>query len=109
MGENANKLIFADGSAIQFAAGSSIHDFIGVYSSFAEVDDVRTRMTERNLKGATFNGETIDNIIPDHIKIIDAKYSENIEVHFICQERSTIEILQDQITELQKALAEITG
>lgn len=109
MAEIENKLILADGTEIQFAAGSTIRELIGVYSSFAEVDAVRALLTDENLKGATFNGEVVENVIRYDLSVTTYKDGENLEVHFRNMIKNDVDILKEQVTELQKALAEIIG
>ena len=106
--ENNNILVLANGHEFQFAAGSRVTDLIGVYEAFSEVDAVRVDLTAENLIGATFNGEVIENVVPDRI---NASVSDNglVTAHFINRAKTTEEIMQEQITELQEAVAEIAG
>lgn len=110
MPEINNKLILVDGTEIQFASGSVPLELIGVYTSLAEVDSVRAKLTEENLKGAIFNGEILENIIPACLSIKEINAGDNVyEAHFVNTTKSALEIMQEQITELQEALAEIAG
>lgn len=109
MAERDYKLILANGTEIQFALGSTISDLIGVYPTFAEADAVRGLLTDENLKGATFNGEVLENVVRYDLSVNTYKDGENLEVHFHNILKSDVEIMKEQITELQEALAEIAG
>ena len=109
MPEINNKLILANGTELQFAAGSTISDLIGIYSTFAEADAVRALLTDENLVGATFNGEILRNVVRYNLTVTSYKDSENLEVHFHNMVKNDVDIMKEQITELQKALAEIIG
>lgn len=109
MSEVNNKLILANGTEIQFAAGSTISDLIGIFSSFSEADAVRALLTDENLKGATFNGEVLKNIVRYDLTVTSYKDGDNLEVHFRNMAKTDVDIMKEQITELQKALAEIIG
>lgn len=102
-------LILSDGTELQFAAGSTKEHLIGVYTSFEEADAVRVLLTDENLKGASFDGEILDNVLRYDLAVNSYKDGENLEVHFRNILKSDIEIMQEQITELQEALAEIAG
>lgn len=110
MPERDYKLILVDGTEIDFAAGSVPLELIGVYTSLAEVDTVRAKLTEENLKGAIFNGEVLENIVPVRLSIKEIKAGDTVyEAHFVNATKSALDIMQEQITELQEALAEIAG
>ena len=102
-------LKFTDGTQIQFAAGSTITDLIGVYESFAEIDSVRAKLTEQNLRGVTFNDKVYENLTPYQIDIHNVTPDGKIETHFRLSAKGAIDILNDQIVEIQEALAEIAG
>ena len=106
--EQNNILKFVDGTEIEFAAGSTITDLIGVYDTFSEIDAVWSKMTEENLRGATFNGKAYENLAP-YMVDIPGVTSGSIEVHFRLTSKGAIEILNEQIAELQQALADIAG
>jgi len=109
MPDKTYKLILADGTEIQFAAGSTKEHLIGVYTSFEEADAVRVLLKDENLRGASFDGEILDNIVRYDLAVNSYKDGENLEVHFHNVVKSSFDIMQEQITELQEALAEIAG
>lgn len=102
-------LKLADGTEIEFAAGSTITDLIGIYNTFAEVDTVWDKLTEENLKGAEFNGKVYENLSPVQVDFPSVAPAGKVEAHFRLAARSAVEILNEQILELQEAMAEIAG
>lgn len=109
MPEHNYILTLSDGTEIQFAAGSTIEHLIGVYATFAEADAVRSKLTEENLTGATFDGEVLVGVTRYNLSVNSYHDGENLEVHFFNVVKTDIDIIKDQITELQEALAEIVG
>ena len=107
--EQDNILKFSDGTEIEFAAGSTITDLIGVYNTFAEVDAVWAKLTEEKLRGVIFNGKSYENLAPFQVDIHGVVQNGAIEAHFRLSARSAVDILNEQIVELQQALADITG
>lgn len=104
-----NILVLSDGTELQFAVGSTKEHLIGVYTSFEEADAVRVLLTNENLNGATFNGEVLENVMRYDLSVKSYKDGDNLEVHFNNIVKSEFDIMKEQITELQEALAEIAG
>lgn len=102
-------LILSNGTELQFAAGSTKEHLIGIYDSFAEADVVRNLLTDENLKGASFDGEVLDNVLRYNLSVNSYQDGDNLEVHFYNVLKSEFDIMKEQITELQEALAEIVG
>lgn len=102
----AKKLIFKDKTEISFTDLSTISDCTIVLSSFAEVDDIRAKFTEANLKSATFDGESVKNIIPVSTSA-SADLDGNVTVHFYNREKTHDEIVDEQLVELQTAMADM--
>lgn len=101
----ARKMKFADGKTIDFTDGSTELDCVAVVQTFAELDAIRAEFTEDNLKGATFDGSTVQHLVPVSAKA--ETDGENIVAHFISCEKSLDEINAEQISELQEAVAGI--
>lgn len=102
-------LKLTDGTELQFATGSTIYNLIGIYETFAAIDAVREKLTKENLKGATFNGQIIEDLIPSRIDITNAIPGGNIEAHFINEPKTDIDKLKEQIEELQVAVSELAN
>lgn len=96
---------FADGKTIDFTDGSTALDCVAVVKTFAEFDAIRAEFTEDNLKGATFDGSTMQHLVPVSVKA--ETDGENVVVHFTNRVKDQVEINAEQISELQEAVAEI--
>lgn len=101
-------LVFQDGTSAEFTDESIITDLVTVVSEYGEVDDLRAKFTVDNLVGCEFDGELIEYLIPVSSNAA-ANVDENITVHFINRFKTSEEIMMEQITELQEAVAEIGG
>lgn len=96
---------FADGKTIEFTDGSTALDCVAVAKTFGELDAIRAEFTEDNLKGAEFDGTTVQHLVPVSVKAeIDG---ENVVAYFTNRVKEQDEINAEQISELQEALATI--
>ena len=98
-------LTFSNGVSKEFTDTSTIFDCITVLSSYADIDAIRTLFTADNLKGATFDGKAIENIVPVKVTA-EAAATGNVTVHFLTRAKTDMEIVKEQITELQEAMVE---
>lgn len=96
---------FADGKTIEFTDGSTALDCVAVVATFAELDAIRAEFTEDNLKGATFDGTTVQHLVP--VSVHAETDGENVVAHFTNRVKEQYEINSEQISELQEALAAI--
>ena len=96
---------FADGKTIDFTDGSTALDCVAVVKTFAELDAIRTEFTEDNLKGATFDGSTVQHLVP--VSMQAETDGENVVAHFTNRVKEQVEINAEQISELQEAIAGI--
>ena len=96
---------FADGKTINFTDGSTALDCVAVVATFAELDAIRAEFTEDNLKGATFDGSTVQHLVP--VSVNAETDGENVVAHFTNRVKGQVEINAEQISELQEALAGI--
>lgn len=96
---------FADGKTIEFTDGSTALDCVAVVQTFAELDAIRAEFTEDNLKGATFDGTTVQHLVP--VSVNAETDGENVVAHFTNRVKEQDEINAEQISELQEALATI--
>lgn len=96
---------FADGKTIEFTDGSTALDCVAVVQTFAELDAIHAEFTEDNLKGATFDGTTVQYLVPVSVKA--ETDGENIVAHFTNIVKEQDEINAEQISELQEALVTI--
>ena len=95
-------------TTFNFTDESTILSLVTVLDTFAEVDEMREALTEENLAGATFDGETVENIVPV-VCYGRAEVDGKVVVTFSNRVKTEVEIMSEQITELQEAMAEIAG
>ena len=96
---------FADGKTYSFTDSSTALDCVAVVKTFAELDAIRAEFTEDNLKGATFDGATVQYLVP--VSAEAETDGENIVAHFTNRVKGQVEINAEQISELQEAVATI--
>lgn len=96
---------FADGKTYDFTDSSTALVCVAVVKTFAELDAIRAEFTEDNLKGATFDGSTVEHLVPVSAKA--ETDGENVVAHFTNRVKEQDEINAEQISELQEALAAI--
>jgi hypothetical protein len=96
---------FADGKTIEFTDGSTALDCVAVVKTFAELDAIRAEFIEDNLKGAEFDGSTMEHLVPVSVKA--ETDGENVVAHFTNRVKEQVEINAEQISELQEAVAGI--
>lgn len=96
---------FADGKTIEFTDGSTALDCVAVVKTFAELDAIRAEFTEDNLKGAEFDGSTVQYLVP--VSVQAETDGDNVVAHFTSRVKDQVEINAEQISELQEAVAGI--
>lgn len=96
---------FADGKTIEFTDGSTALDCVAVVKTFAELDAIRAEFTEDNLKGAEFDGSTVQHLVP--VSVQAETDGDNVVAHFTSRVKDQVEINAEQISELQEAVAGI--
>lgn len=101
----AKTMRFTDGKTYDFTDSSNELDCVVVVKTFAELDAIRGEFTEDNLNGATFDGATVQHLIP--VSVNAETDGENVVAHFTSRVKGQDEINAEQISELQEALATI--
>ena len=101
----AKTMKFKDGKAYDFTDSSTALDCVAVVKTFAELDGIKAEFTADNLKGAEFDGTTVQHLVPVSVKA--ETDGENIVAHFANRVKSQDEINAEQISELQEAVATI--
>lgn len=96
---------FADGKTYDFTDSSTALDCVAVVQTFEELDAIRAELTEDNLKGATFDGTTVQHLVP--VSVQAETDGENVVAHFTSRVKDQVEINSEQIIELQEAVAGI--
>lgn len=104
----AKYLVFKNGQTEEFTDDSTITNLRTVVNSYAAIDAMQANFYTENMVGATFDGEPIENIVPVRTVASNLLGEENaIEVNFQNRYKTDIEILQEQMTEVQEAIAEL--
>lgn len=102
----AKYLIFKNGNTEEFTDNSTITNLFTVVSHYADIDAMQANFTPENLVGATFEGEPILNVIPV-TTIATNELNGNITVNFQNRYKTDVELLQEQMIEVQEAIAEL--
>lgn len=102
-------LVFADGSSQVFTENSKPSELIAVFEDFIGVDELRGKMTEENLDGATFDGQTLVGYIPISV-VASAKAEGNITVVFVNKIKADVQVeeLIQQVAQLQEENEQLT-
>lgn len=103
-------LVFKNGEREAFSDDSTITNLKTIVSSYADVDAMQANFTTENMVGAEFDGEPISNIIPVTC-VCQNNYGaeDHILVNFQNRYKTDVEILKEQMTEVQEAIAEIAA
>ena len=101
------KLVFVDGTKAYFTDESTIYDCVEVVSKFAEVDDLAGEFTKENLNGGTFDGVTIENVVP--VSVSAVKEDDKVVVHFTNRAKTESELLKEKMDELDELIAKLKG
>lgn len=105
----AKYLVFKNGAREEFTDESTITNLFTVVNSYGAIDAMQANFFTENMVGATFDGEPIENIIPveTHASNVLGGEGNTIVVNFINRYKTDVEILQEQMTEVQEAIAEL--
>ncbi len=104
----AKYLVFKNGQTEEFTDESTITHLVTVLSSYAQIDAMQANFYTENMVGATFDGEPIENIVPVSTTATNTFGNENsIVVTFNNRYKTDIELLQEAVSDLQEAVAEL--
>ena len=104
----AKYLVFKNGDREEFTDNSTITNLFTVVTSYAQIDAMQANFTTDNMIGATFDGEPIENIVPvTTVATNDYGNETNITVNFQNRYKTDVELLQEQMVEVQEAIAEL--
>ncbi len=104
----AKYLVFKNGDREEFTDNSTITNLFTVVTSYAQIDAMQANFTTENMIGATFDGEPIENIVPvTTVATNDYGNETNITVNFQNRYKTDVELLQEQMIEVQEAIAEL--
>lgn len=102
--KNMKTFKFQDGIELSFTEDSTELDCATVVSTFAELDSIREKFTDKNLNGGTFDGKSVENVVFSGITAT-CDSNGNITAHFTSRKKSREEVLEEQVAELQATIA----
>ena len=101
-------LVFRNGDREEFTDNSTITNLFCVVNDYAAIDAMQANFTTENMIGAQFDGEPIENIVPITTVASNTYGNENaITVNFQNRYKTDVELLQEQMIEVQEAIAEL--
>ncbi len=100
------ELIFKNGTKVQFTDESTILNCVTVVKDFKEVDALRQLFTAENLKGATFDGEVIETVVPVYVTAT-ANVNDNIEIKVVNREKTEAEKINERLDDVEAALMDM--
>jgi hypothetical protein len=105
----AKYLVFKNGSTEEFTDDSTITNLFAVVNNYAAIDTMQANFFTENFVGATFDGEPIENIVPVTTVASNTLGGEGntILVNFQNRYKTDVELLQEQMVEVQEAIAEL--
>ena len=101
-------LVLSNGVSYEFADDSSITYLRKELTQYGDVDAMLPNMTEENLCGAEFDGVVFTNVVPVSCSV-SSDIGGTISAVFTNREKSEMEMMHEEITELQEAVAEIAN
>ena len=102
----AKILYLNDGTSLEFTDESTISDLIGVYTSFAAVDQIAAQFTTEKLVGAQFEGEILEDIIAGGVNAIADGFG-NVIAHFYTSPKGFEDQINQKLREIEMAIAEL--
>ena len=103
------KLILTDKTEITVTDDSTYSSLNIIAKTFAELDEIASKITTDNLKHVEIGGQKFDNLIHVQLTVKGGINGADIHVVIVTRTQTAEEIMQEQINELQNALAEIAG
>lgn len=103
------KLILTDKTEITVTDDSTYSSLHVIAKTFAELDEIASKITVDNLKHVEIGGQKFDNLIPVSFTVTGGINDTEIHVVIVTRTQTNEEAMQEQIYELQNALAELAG
>ena len=99
-------LTFADGSTMWVSDQSTPTDIVAVFGSGEAAGEAWEKFTRENLRRGSLGDVAFTGLIPTGMSgTVDG--NGNATVHYTAREKTEMEILQEQVTETQEAIAEL--
>lgn len=103
------KLIFTDKTEITVTDDSTYSSLNIIAKTFAELDEIAGKITVDNLKHVELGEQKFDNLIPVSLTVTGGINGAEIHAVIVARTQTAEEVMQEQIYELQNAMAEIAG
>lgn len=103
------KLILTDKTEIEVTDYSTYSSLNVFAKTFAELDAIASKITPENLKHVELGEQKFDNLIPVSLTVTGGINGSEIHAVIVTRMQTNEEIMQEQINELQSALAELAG
>lgn len=103
------KLILNDKTEIEVTDYSTYSSMHVIAKTFAELDAIADKITTENLKHVELGEQKFSNLIPVSFAVRGGINGAEIHAVIVARTKTTNEIMQEQINELQNAMAEIAG
>ena len=103
------KLVLTDKTEIEVTDDSTFSSLNVIADNFEFFDTVADKITVENLKHVTLGEQKLDNLIPVSLTVTGGINNADIHVVIVTHEQTNEEIMQEQINELQNAIAELAG
>lgn len=103
------KLVLTDKTEIEVTDDSTFSSLNFTAKKFAEIDAIAGKITTENLKHVTIGEQKLDNLIPVSLTVTGGINGAEIHAVIVTRMPTNEEIMQEQIFELQNAMAEMAG
>lgn len=103
------KLILTDKTEITVTEDSTYSSLHVIAKTFAELDEIAGKITTDNLKHVEIGEQKFDNLIPVSFSVTGGINGAEIHVVIVTRTHTAEESMQEQIYELQNAMAELAG
>lgn len=103
------KLILTDKTEITVTDDSTYSSLNIIAKTFAELDEIAGKITVDNLKHVGIGDQKFDNLIPVSLTVTGGINGAEIHAVIVARMQTTEEAMQEQIYELQNAMAEMAG
>lgn len=101
------KLVLKNKTEYNVADVSTENSIIFVLDTFAEIDNIKPKLTEDNFKGATLGENRLEYVVPQTLEVKANLADETYVLTVACHKKNDVEILKEQMGEVQDAIAEL--
>lgn len=103
------ELILTDKTEIGVTEDSTYSSLNIIVKTFAELDVIAEKITAENFKHVELGEQKLNNLIPVSLTVTGGINGAEIHAVIVARTQTNEEAMQEQIFELQNAMAEIAG